>query len=104
MKRNEIWWAELPEPIGRRPVLLVSRDEAYQVRQKVLVAAVTTTFRGTTTEIRLGPAEGLRKPSVVNVEDLFAIRKDCLLRRAGTLPRPKIAMVDDALKFALALS
>ena len=32
MKRGEIWWADLPPPVGRRPVLLLSRDRAYVVR------------------------------------------------------------------------
>jgi len=46
MRRGEIWWAELSLPIGRRPVLLLSRDEAYAVRNAVTVAKVTSTIRG----------------------------------------------------------
>jgi len=41
MRRGEIWWAELPAPGGRRPVLLLSRNEAYVVRQLVTVAPIT---------------------------------------------------------------
>jgi len=44
MRRGEVWWAEQPEPIGRRPVVLLSRDEAYKVRNAVTVAQVTTTI------------------------------------------------------------
>lgn len=32
MKRGEVWWAQLPSPVGRRPVVLLSRDTAYRVR------------------------------------------------------------------------
>jgi len=46
MKRGEAWWAELPSPIGKRPVLLLSRNEAYVVRNAVTVAEITTTIRG----------------------------------------------------------
>ena len=40
MKRGEVWWAELPPPTGRRPVVLLSRDEAYEVRALVIIAPV----------------------------------------------------------------
>ena len=42
MKRGDVWWAQLPRPAGRRPVVLVSRDEAYHVRELVIVVSVTT--------------------------------------------------------------
>jgi mRNA interferase MazF len=31
MKRGEVWWATLPEPVGRRPVVLLSRNAAYPI-------------------------------------------------------------------------
>ena len=37
MRRGEVWWAALPKPAGRRPVVLLSRDEAYAVRELVTV-------------------------------------------------------------------
>ena len=45
VKQHEIWWAELPPPIGRRPVLLLSRDQAYRLLKHVTVAEVSTTIR-----------------------------------------------------------
>jgi len=45
MRRGEVWWADLPLPVGRRPVVLLSRNEAYQVRDNVTVAPVTTRIR-----------------------------------------------------------
>ena len=41
MQKGEIWWANLPIPIGKRPVLLLSRDEAYSVRNAVTIAEET---------------------------------------------------------------
>ena len=38
MKRGEVWWANLPKPVGRRPVVLLSRNAAYAVRASVTVA------------------------------------------------------------------
>ncbi len=43
VKQYELWWAELPEPVGTRPVLLLSRSGAYQYLNRVLVVEVTTT-------------------------------------------------------------
>jgi len=53
MKRGEVWWANLPAPIGRRPVLLLSRDRAYQVRTAVTVAEITRTIRHIPVEVEL---------------------------------------------------
>ena len=54
MRRGEIWWAELTRATGRRPVLLLSRDEAYAVRELVTVAPVTTRMRHIPSEVPLG--------------------------------------------------
>src|SRR5207247_499941 len=53
MRRGEVWWAQLPPPVGRRPVVLVSRDEAYAIRELVTGVPVTTQVRGTPREGRL---------------------------------------------------
>jgi mRNA-degrading endonuclease toxin of MazEF toxin-antitoxin module len=46
VRQYEIRWANLPEPIGRRPVLLLTRISAYAYLAKVIVAEITTTVRG----------------------------------------------------------
>ena len=61
MRRGEIWWAKLAPPVGKRPVLLLSRDEAYAVRELVTVAPVTTRIRHIASEVSLGPEEGLTR-------------------------------------------
>jgi len=104
MRRGEVWWAELPPPIGRRPVVLLSRDEAYAVRNAVTVAEVTTTIRGIPVEVALGPEDGLPKRCVVNLDTLATIRKDLLIERITLLGSEKIEQIDQAIKFALCLS
>lgn len=103
MKRNDIYWANLPAPSGRRPVLLLSRNEAYRVRARVIVAEITTLIRGFASEVPVGRSEGLPKAGVVNVESLQTIPKAWLSQHIGTLPAPKAARVADALKFAFDL-
>ena len=103
MRRGEVWWAELPLPIGRRPVVLLSRDEAYAVRNAVTVAEVTTTMRGIPVEVALGTEDGLPKRCVVNLDTIVTIRKGLLIERITLLGSEKIAQIDRAIQFALSL-
>ena len=103
LKRAEIWWARLPPPDKTRPVVLVSRDQAYAVRDFVTVARVTTRRRGLRSEIALGPAEGLPRACVANSDDLLTIGRRQLIKRIGTIPKDKVGDLDSALRFALGL-
>lgn len=103
MRRGEIWWATLPQPIGRRPVLLLSRNQVYRVRASATVAPLTRTERGIQAEVRIGPEDGLPQQSVVNLDNIQTIDKtaiDTFITELGTL---KIAEIDQAIKFALAI-
>ncbi len=100
MKRGEVWWATVDK---RRPVVLLSRQEAYAVRAMVIVAPVTTTNRGFSVEVRVGRKEGLPRAAVVNCDWLVTLPKADLLERAGSLSGAKMAQLDSALKFALGL-
>ena len=103
MRRGEIWWAELAPPAGRRPVLLLSRNEAYAVRELVTVAPVTTRIRRIASEVSLGPEEGLPRPCVVNLDSVTTIAKGSLRERLTVLTPEKLKEVEAALHFALAL-
>jgi mRNA interferase MazF len=103
MRRGEVWWAKLPLPLGRRPVVLLSRDEAYSVRNAVTVAEVTSTMRGIPVEVPLGPEDGLPKKCVINLDTVVTIRKDLLSGRIAILQNEKIEQINIALKFALSI-
>jgi len=103
MRHGEIWWAELPPPAGRRPVVLVSRNEAYAVRELVTVAPVTTRVRRIPTEVPLGRAEGLPKACVANLDTLTTIPRRTLTQPIGALTPEKLAALERALAFALGL-
>ena len=103
MRCGEVWWAKLPAPAGRRPVVLLSRNEAYAVRELVTVAPITTRVRRIPTEVPLGPAEGLPKACVVNLDTLTTIPRRTLTQAIGPLSVEKLAAVERALIFALGL-
>lgn len=103
MRRGEVWWADLPEPAGRRPVVLLSRDEAYAVRELVTVAPVTTRIRDTPVEVRLGPEEGLDRECVVNLDAITTMPQADLDERMASLGVERQAQIDQAIHFALGL-
>jgi mRNA interferase MazF len=103
VKRGEVWWANLPAPAGRRPVVLISRNEAYRVRALVTIAPVTTRIRGIPVEVELGPKEGLPRKCVVNCDSLTTIPKNWLHSRIATLSPAKVQEINKAIKFALDL-
>lgn len=103
MKRGEVWWADLPPPTGRRPVVLLSRDEAYAVRSLVIVSPVTTRIRNIPAEVPLGPGDGLSRACVANLDTIYTIAKSSLESRLAGLSPEKLAAVESALHFALGL-
>lgn len=104
MRRGDVWWADLPAPIGRRPVLLLSRDQVYLVRELVMVAPITTRIRGIPSEVALGPEQGLPKRCAANLDTIRTISKRKLTERITSLGPEKLAEVERALKFAFALT
>ena len=103
MRRGEVWWTDLGPPAGRRPVLLLSRDEAYAVRSLVIVASVTTRIRGIRSEVQLGPEEGLPKACAANLDTIITIARSSLTERLAILKRDKLQAVDAAIRFALGM-
>lgn len=103
MKRGDVWWADLGPPAGRRPVLLLSRDEAYAVRALVIVAPVTTRVRGIPSEVPLGTEDNLPRACAANLDTITTIAKESLRERLTSLSAGKIRAVDAALHFSLGL-
>jgi mRNA interferase MazF len=85
--RGELWWGESPAEKGR-PFLVVSRDAANAVMQRVLVAPVTRRFRHLPSELAVGAAEGLPVDSVAMFDNVRPFPKSMLTRRIGALARP----------------
>ncbi len=103
MRRGEVWWANVPLPTGRRPVVLLSRDAAYDVRTSLTVAPITTRAFGIRSEVPLGPEDGLPQQCVANLDSIATIDREWLDGYITLLSPEKIAAVDKAIHFALAL-
>jgi mRNA interferase MazF len=103
MKRGEVWWANIPKPVGRRPVVLLSRNAAYSVRSSVTVAPITRTVHEIPVEVRLGPEDGLPKGCVASLDNILTVSKKRLDRSLTTLSPERMRAIEQAIKFALDL-
>jgi len=112
MYRGEIWWANLPDPVGsepgyRRPVLVIQDDTFTQSQISTVIVVIITS------NIRLAEApgnvllprgvSGLSRDSVVNVSQIFTIDKTFLAERIGALPDYLQEEIDESLRTVLYL-
>jgi mRNA interferase MazF len=81
--QGEVWWAEAEDK--RRPVLVITRNEAIPVLTWIVVAPVTRTVRGIPTEVALGQEEGLPEPCAAAFDNVQPIRRSFLTQRVGRL-------------------
>lgn len=82
-------------------MLLLSRDSAYAVLNKVIVAEVTSTIRDISVEVRLGSREGLPRQSVANLDNVHVLWRRDLVSRIGSLPASRVGELKRALGYAL---
>lgn len=100
--RGEVWWCELPE-IGRRPVLVLSRDAAIPRLRRALVAPCTTTIRGLPSEVLLEPrTDPVPRRSAANLDSVESIPVGVLVERLGRVGDDRMAEVCAALEVAVA--
>lgn len=112
MKRGEVWWADLPEPLAsepgfRRPVLILQSDEFNHSRIKTIVAVAITS----NTKLAAAPGNvtlpkrsaNLGRESVVNVSQIVTLDKSFFSKRVGKLPALKFREVEEGIRLVLAL-
>ncbi len=112
MKRGEIWWADLREPVAsepgyRRPILIISTDTLNQSAIKTVLTAVLTTnlnlAKAPGNVFASAKATGLSKDSVVNVSQLVTADKDFLSEYVGEIDPKVMQRVASGLRLVMAL-
>lgn len=112
IRRGDIWWASLPEPVGsepgsRRPLLIVQSDDF----NRSAIATVLGVILTTNTRLAEAPgnvllsrrATGLAKDSVANVSQVVTADKRFLLERVRTLPARALIRVENGLRLVMGL-
>ena len=112
MKRGEVWWADLGEPVGsgpgyRHPVVVISTDTFNESRiATVIVVMFTSNLRlaAAPGNVRVTAWEtGLPKESVVNVSQVITVDKVVLTARIGHLPGERLAEIETGLRDVMGL-
>ena len=100
--RGEVWWCELAK-VGRRPVVVLSRDAAIPRLRRTLVGPCTTTIRGIPSEVKLEPSEDpIPQKSVVNLDSVESVSLGTLVERLGRLSDERMHQICRALEVAVA--
>jgi mRNA interferase MazF len=100
VKGGEIWFADVGRG-GDRPVLVLTRDAVAVQIGAVVVAQLTTTIRGLTSELRLGADDGLKQDCVVSFDNLHTLPRSSFRRRVATLRPSRLDEACDRLADAL---
>ena len=99
--RGEMWWCEMPE-IGRRPVVVLSRDAVIPRHRRVLVAPCTTTIRHLPSEVLLEPGEDpVPLRSAVNLDSIESVSIAILVERLGRVADARMREICAALAIAV---
>lgn len=99
--RGEVWWCALPA-IGRRPVVVLTRNAAIPRLGRTLVGPCTTTIRDLASEVVLEPGvDPIPRRSAVNLDSVESVSLAVLVERLGRLSSERMAKVCAALAVAV---
>jgi mRNA interferase MazF len=99
VSRGDIYWLEHPE-LGRRPSLVLTRNEALPALRSVTVALLTSSIRGIPTEVRLGPEDGMPKDCVISLDNVYTFPAALLAEPIASLAGKRMHEVCRALAIA----
>lgn len=100
--RNDVYWADLGPPAGRRPVCVLTRDAAIAVLDRITCAPITRTIRGIASEVEVGPDQGLPANAVINCENLITVPISAFdPKPVGHLDTVSRTSLDRALRYAM---
>lgn len=97
---GELWWCEPPD-IGRRPVVVLSRDAAIPRLRRAVIAPCTTTIRNLASEVVLEPDDDpVVRRTAVNLDSVESVSVALLTDRIGRLSDARMAQICDAVAVA----
>jgi mRNA interferase MazF len=95
-----VWTYRFGAPDKRRPVVILTRDEAIELLNTVIVAPITSTIRDIPSQVAIGTDEGLDHDSAVSLDHVQSVDRSKLIRRVGRLSSEKMREVCAALAVA----
>ena len=101
VSRGDVWWFEPPQR-KRRPVVVLTRDEAIAPLNQLIAVPVTRVIRSIPTEVRLDADDGMPTECAVSVDNVVSVRAAFLTERITRLGPERMAQVCRALRNAVA--
>jgi mRNA interferase MazF len=99
--RGEVWWCEPPH-VGRRPVVVLTRDAAIPRLRRALVAPCTTTVRSLASEVVLEPGDDpVPRHCAVNLDSVESVSVGVLVDRIGRVSDQRMRQICAALAVAV---
>src|SRR5277367_1089469 len=93
IQQGSVVWAQLPQPFGRRPVVVMTRDAVVGRMNALTVAPITRTIRNIDTEVILQPADGVPTACAISLDNIFTIPRSALGKTITVLSREKLLLV-----------
>ena len=108
MRRGDLYRVAHPsarDPKRSRVFMVVSRQALIDSRFSTVICAPVYSERlGLSTQIPVGPDEGLKHDSSIHCDELVSLPKLALTDFVGTLSPALVRALNEALKVALALA
>ncbi len=112
IERGEIWWVNLgntnimgSEQRDIRPCIAIHNKVAGQYSPVIIVAIITSqlTKRKLPTHVHIGEESGLKKPSMVLLEQIRTIDKERLISKVGTAEKSIMNKIDKAIEISISV-
>ncbi len=94
-----MWWGEDPDA-GRRPFLILTRESAIPVLQRLVAVPATRTIRGAPTEVILDEDDGMPDRCALSFDSVTTVPKALLTERICRLRVDRLAEVCRTLEIA----
>ena len=98
MRRGDVWLARLDKI---RPLVVLTRDPVASILNAVIAAPITSTVRNLSTEVAVGPDDGVRVRSVANLDNVQLVARSRLVRRVGRVKPTTMRAICEALATAV---
>ena len=103
MNRGDIWFIDLGGKSGKRPVVIITRQNVIEHLNKVSVAEITTKGKGYPTEVYIDHKGNLPIPSFVQTDNIHTVPKNKLVKYLGTLDAVTMDEISSKVILALGL-
>ena len=101
ISQGTVIWAQLPAPIGDRPVVILTRDAAIGQLNALTVAPITRMIRNLPTEVVLHPVDGLPSISAVSLDNIMTVPRSRFGEVITVLTRARVLQIFQAIRVAL---